>query len=196
RAEAAEVARLIVDRAAQGLERPADANRAATELDQRDTDILEAEALVLTASARLAQLLSLDPSMRLHAADGYAVPVPLVPDAIPLPELLTIAVTQRPELRERQAAIRAALLELDGAKCLPFSPNLTLGYSAGDFGGGSNLVSQGIKQADGTILQQHRFGNFDDRQDVDAVVFWSLRNLGVGNVALVRLAKSNVRANE
>src|SRR5262249_5021902 len=152
RAEAAEVARLIVDRAAQGLERPADANRAATELDQRDTDILEAEALVLTASARLAQLLSRDPPRRLPAAGGYAVPVPLVPDAIPLPELLPIAVPQRPELRERQAAIRAALLELDGAKCLPFSPNLILGYSAGDFGGGSNLVSQGIKQADGTVL--------------------------------------------
>src|SRR5438128_6953753 len=178
RAEAAEVARVITNFAAKGQERPADANRAVTELAQRDTDILEAEANVLTASAALARLLSLDPATRLRAADGYAVPVPLVPDSIPLPELLAIAVVQRPELHERQAAIRAALLELQGAKCLPFSPNLILGYSAGDFGGGSNLVSQGVPQADGTILQQHRFGNFDDRQDVDAVVYWSLRNLG------------------
>jgi len=100
----------------------------------------------------------------------------------------------RPELRERQAAIRAALLELDSAKVLPFSPNVILGYSAGSFGGGSNLVANGILQADGSVLQQNRFGNFGDRQDVDAIVFWSLRNLGVGNLALIRLADSNVRS--
>jgi outer membrane protein TolC len=173
-----------------------DMDRAATEFEQRNTDLLEAEGLLLTASARLCQLLSLEPSTRLHAADTFIVPNPLVPDPIPLAELLTIALTQRPELRERQAAIRAALLELSGARCLPFSPNLLLGYSAGSFGGGSNLAAEGIKQADGSTLQQHRFGNFGERQDVDAVVYWSLRNLGIGNLALVRLAQSNVRANE
>jgi outer membrane protein TolC len=104
--------------------------------------------------------------------------------------------TQRPELGERQAAIRAALLELDAAKWLPFSPTVLLGYSAGSFGGGSNLGAAGIPQADGSILQQNRFGNFGGRQDVDAVVYWSLRNLGVTNVALIRLAGSKVRSEQ
>jgi outer membrane protein TolC len=132
----------------------------------------------------------------LHPADGWVVPSPIVPEPIPLQELLAIALTQRPELGERQAAIRAAFLELRNAKVLPFSPNVLLGYSAGDFGGGSNLVRDGIQQTNGTILQQSRFGNYADRQDLDVMVFWTLRNLGVGNVALIRLAQSNLRQNE
>jgi outer membrane protein TolC len=194
RDEAQEVARVTANYAKAGQGRQADADRAATELEQRQADVDQAEGEVLTASARLCQLLSLDPSVRLHAVDGWVVPAPLVPDPIPLTELLAIALTQRPELAERQAAIRAALLELHGAKALPFSPNVILGYSAGTFGGGSNLASEGIVQPDGSVLRQPRFDSFGARQDFDAVVFWSLRNLGVGNVALVRLARSNLRS--
>jgi outer membrane protein TolC len=196
RAEAAEVARVTANYAKTGQGRQADADRAATELEQRNTEVLQAEGEILTASARLSQLLDLDPSVRLHALDGWVVPAPIVPDPIPLPELLAIALMQRPELRERQAAIQAALLELRGAKLLPFSPNLLLGYSAGTFGGGSDLVSQGIPQADGTILRQPRFDSFGARQDFDAVLYWSVRNLGIGNVALVRLARSNLRSDQ
>src|SRR5262249_49179222 len=139
------------------------------------------EGDVLTASARLAQLLDLDPSTRLHATDGWVVPAPVVPEPIPLGELLAIALTQRPELAEQRAAIQQALLALRGARLLPFSPNLAVGYSAGTFGGGSNLVDT-------------RFDHFAGRQDFDAVVYWTLRNLGAGNVALVRLAESRLRA--
>jgi outer membrane protein TolC len=196
RDEAAEVARITANFAKTGQGKQADADRAATELEQKVTDILEAEGQVQTASARLTQVLSVDPSVPLHSADPAIVPRPIVPDPIPLVELIAIALTQRPELRERQAVIRAAFLELDGAKCLPFSPNFILGYSAGVFGGGSNLVAAGIEQPNGTILQQSRFGNYADRQDVDGVVYWSLRNLGVGNLALIRLARSKTRSEE
>jgi outer membrane protein TolC len=196
RDEARELARITANHAAAGQGRRADANRAATTLEEYNAQVLEAENQVLTASARLAQLLDLDPSIRLHAVDGWVVPAPIVPDPIPLAELITIALTQRPELGERQAAIRAALLALQGARLLPFSPNITLGYSAGTFGGGSNLVSAGILQPDGTTLQEHRFGNFGDRQDVDAVVYWTLQNLGLGNLAQIRLAQSKLRAED
>jgi outer membrane protein TolC len=198
RDEAKEVHRVTYEWSTKkgGLAKKSDADRAATELEMKQADLIEAEGMVQIASAQLAQVLSLDPVPALHPVDTFAVPRPLVPDAIPLPELLTIALTQRPELSERQAAIRAALLELDAAKVLPFSPNVILGYSAGTFGGGSNLVAQGIPQADGTVLQQHRFGNFAGRQDVDAVLFWSLRNLGLGNIALTRLAGTALRSEE
>src|SRR5260370_32694958 len=98
RAEAREVARVTAAYAKIGQGRQADADRAMAELEQRDADVLQAESDVLTASARLAQLLDLDPSVRLHATDGSVVPAPIVPDPIPLPELLAIALTQRPEL--------------------------------------------------------------------------------------------------
>ena len=133
-------------------------------------------------------MLSLDPSVRLRPIDGWVVPSPIVPEPIPVPELITIALTQRPELRERQAAIRAALFDLQNAKVLPFSPNVILGYSTGAFGGGSDLATQ-------TTGQPH-FTNLTDRQDFDAIVYWSVRNLGVGNLAQIRLAQSNVRQNE
>src|SRR5205823_12764335 len=120
---------------------------------------------VLTASARLCELLGLDPSVRLHAVDGWVVPAPLVPDPIPLPQLIAIALTQRPELGERPAAIQAALPRLRGARALPLSPNLLVGYSADTFGGGSNLAAAGIEQPDGTVLRQPRFGSFAGRDD-------------------------------
>ena len=186
RVDAREVARVTAAYAKTGQGRQADADRTATELDQRNNELLQAENELLSASARLSQLLSLNPEERLHPVDGWVVPKAIVPEPIPLPELVTIAITQRPELQERQAAIRAALLELQNAKVLPFSPNVILGYSAGDFGGGSNLVRDGTPP-------QPRFGNLKDRQDFDVVVFWSVKNLGVGNVAKVRLAQSNVR---
>jgi outer membrane protein TolC len=198
REEATEVARVTAEFASKkgGLAKKSDADRTAAELDLRRADVAESEGQVQVASARLAQVLSVTPATRLHTADTFTVPRPLVPDAVSLPELLAIALTQRPELGERQAAIRAALLELDAAKLLPFSPNLLVGYSSGTFGGGSNLVSEGIKQPDGSVLQQSRFGSFAGRQDVDAVVWWSLRNLGLGNAALVRVAQSKVRSDE
>ena len=185
REEMREVARVTANYAAKGQGRQADAERAATELEQRNAEFLDAENEILAASARLCERLGLDPSIRLHATDGSVVPAPVVPDPIPLPELLAIAIAQRPELRERQAAIREAMLVLRGAKLLPFSPNLILSYSAGTFGGGSNLVTT-----------QSRFGNFDGRQDFDAVMFWELRNLGVGNLALVRRAESGLRSDQ
>ena len=180
RDEAREVARLTANYAATGQGRQADADRAATELRQRETELLAVESDVLTSSARLAQLLNLDPSVRLHATDPWAVPRAIVSDAILLPELITIALLQRPELAERRAAIQRALLDLSSAKMLPFSPNVIVGFSAGTFGGGSNLVSP-------------TFGAFDGRTDLDAVAYWSLQNLAVGNRARINAAAARLR---
>ena len=196
REEAYEVARITANYVKGREGAQADADRACTEFEQRTADLAQAESDLLTASARLCQLLGLDPAERLQAVETAVVPSPIVPDPIPLRELLAIALTNRPELAERQAAIRAALLELRNAKLLPFSPNVIVGYSAGDFGGGSNLASAGILQANGTVLEQSRFGNYGGRQDFDVVVYWSLRNLGIGNLGLIRLAGSKLRQKE
>ena len=189
RSEALEVARITANYAKTGQGRQADADRAATELEQRNNDLLDAESDLATASARLARLLSLNPVDGLVPVESYVVPSPVVPDPIPLDELVAISLVQRPELKERQAAIRAAMLQLHSAKALPFSPNAIVGYSVGDFGGGSNLATEANPP-------QPRFSSLMDRQDFDAVVWWSVRNLGVGNLALVRLARSNLRQDE
>jgi outer membrane protein TolC len=191
REENREVARITAAYAQTGQGRKADADRAATELARRDEEILDAQGQVLTASANLARLLNLDPSVRLHAADGWVVPASIVPDPIPLAQLIAIALDQRPELAAQRAAIREAFLALQAAKLLPFSPNALVGYSTGAFGGGSNLVAQ---PGGFGGFQEPRFDSFADRQDFDVVLYWTLQNLGVGNIALVRAARSRLRS--
>lgn len=185
RGEAAELARLTDAYAKAGQGRKADADRAAVELRRRDADLTQAEADTLVASARLCQQLNLDPSTRLRPLDGWVVPAPLVPDPVPLADLIAVALLQRPELAARRAEVRELLYQLSLAKVLPFSPNVILGFSAGGFGGGSDVVDRA-----GTAS---RFGNLDGRSDFDAAVFFTFRNLGVGNVARVRVADSRAK---
>jgi outer membrane protein TolC len=193
REETFEVAKITAAYAKTGQGRSADAERAAAELSGREADILEREGAAFRSSAKLAKFLSFETPMRLHATDNWVVPHPIVPDPIPLTELLAIAILQRPELQAQQAAINRALLALDAAKLLPFSPNLFAGFSAGTFGGGSNLISEPVG-SNPFALNQSRFGSFGGRTDFDVAVYWTLRNLGVGNRALTGAARSRLRS--
>ena len=179
REEAKKLAELTAAYANAGQGRQADAQRAQTELEQRENDIKSAEEAVLVASARLCYVLNVDPSIRLHPTDAFVVPHPVVPDPIPVRELIAIGLLQRPELKARQAAIRQSMLELQGAKLLPFSPTVLIGFSGGAFGGGSNLV-------------RPIFGAFGNRSDFDIFTYWTLKNCGIGNLAIINAAKARL----
>jgi len=198
REQAAEVARLTAEYVNAQQGRKADADRATVELRRRDIELTQAEGDTLTASARLCQLLNLDPSTRLKPIDGWVVPAPIVPDPIPLPELIAIAMLQRPELAARRSEVRTALYELSLAKVLPFAPNVILGYSAGGFGGGSNLISQsgGFINGSGQHVEGPQFGDFAGRSDFDVAVFWTFKNMGVGNWASIRIADSRAKQSQ
>ncbi|MHC5544889.1 TolC family protein, partial [Singulisphaera rosea] len=148
-------------------------------LQTREADIKSAEGAILTSSAQLCYVLNIDPSVRLHPTDSFVVPHPIVPDPMPVAELIELGLLQRPELKERQAAIREAFLALEGARVLPFSPTILIGFSSGGFGGGSNLV-------------RPIFGGFGGRSDFDVMAYWTLQNLGVGNLALINLGKARL----
>jgi len=180
REEAQAIAKLTADYAVTGQGRYADANRAATDLQRREAYLKQVESELLTSSAQLCQLLNLDPSIRLHPTDAYVVPHPLVPDPIPVGELIVLGLLRRPELAAQRASVIQGLLLLDEAKALPFSPTIYIGYSAGGFGGGSNLV-------------RPIFGGFGGRSDFDAMAYWTIQNLGVGNVAMIRGANANLQ---
>ena len=195
REEAAEVARLTAEYARSGQGRLADADRASVELKRRDAELTQAEGETLEASAQLAQVLNLDPATRLKPVEGWVVPAPMVPNPMPLVELLALALLQRPELAARRSEVQAALYELSLSKALPLSPNVILGFSAGGFGGGSNLVASpgGFISGDGTRIVDPRFSNLEDRTDLDVVVYWTFRNMGVGNLAMIRAADSRAK---
>jgi outer membrane protein TolC len=193
REDAREVARLTDNYARTGEGRKADADRAATELHLREVAAIQATADIGTASARLCRVLHLDPLLRLHPVDEHVLPKSIVPEPVTLPELLAIALLNRPELRERRAAICQALFRLDQAHWLPFSPTIFIGFSAGTFGGGSSLVDQPVGSSP-NAFGDPRFGLFDPRQDFDAAANWTLLNLGVGNRALIDAARSRLRS--
>jgi len=179
RDESRKVAELTASYSNAGQGTEADAHRALTEMQTREYDIQEAEEAVLVASARLCFVLNLDPSIRLKPTDAAVVPHPIVPDPTPVSELIALGLLQRPELRARRAAVGEALMLLYGARALPFSPTVLIRYSAGGFAGGSDLV-------------RPVFGNMAGRQDFDPAGYWTLRNLGVGNIALINQAKAHL----
>jgi outer membrane protein TolC len=193
RDDAREVARLTENYSRTGEGRKADADRAATELYRREALVIQAAADIGTASAQLCRVLHLDPLLRLHPVDEHVLPKSIIPEPVTLPELLAIALLNRPELKERHAAICQALARLDQAHWLPFSPTVFLEFSAGTFGGGSSLVDQPAGSAP-NALGDPRFGLFDPRQDFDVAAYWTLLNLGVGNKALIDAARSRLRS--
>jgi outer membrane protein TolC len=184
RDDAARVARVTdaYAKAGQGLR--ADADRAATELAMRNNEILQAEAEVLQASAKLCRLLNLDPSTRLQPTDGWVVPAPIVPEPVPLNELIALAILRRPELAAQRAVVEQALLRLRAQRVLPFSPSVLIGFSGGTFGGGSNQNQ---------LTGQTGYDNFGDRSDIDTIAYWTLQNLGVGNRAQINAARAQTQ---
>ena len=180
RDDAAEIARLTAAYAKTGQGRQADADRAATELGKRETDLMIAEGELMMSSARLTQLLNLDPTVQLRPTEEAVVPVPLVPEPITMQELIAMAALRRPELAAQREMIQIAMLNLRGARILPFSPTTLIGFSSGTFGGGANL-------------QPVRFGNFAGRDDFDVVAYWTLQNMGVGNAVQINIARSRQR---
>ena len=188
RDDAAEIARITAAFAKAGEGRPADAERAATELGRREADIYAAEAAIIEASSNLCQILNLESSVRLQSSENWIVPRPVVPDPIPLPELIAIALYQRPEIAERRAEVHAAMLELDNAKLLLFSPQFIAGFSDGAFGGGGDVNT--------TATGSPRFGDIGNRTDTDIVLYWSIRNLGLANRALIKVATARMAATD
>jgi outer membrane protein TolC len=169
--QAAEVARLTraYARAQQGRE--ADAERAATELSLIEAEVWQAEEEVAVGSARLARRLHLDQSVRVRPVAPVVETVTLVDPGLPLPGLTQEALRRRPEVGARAAALAAAEIRHREERYRPLLPTIWVGFSGGAFGGGSNLVGPEL-------------AHFAGRTDFDVQVFWTLRNLGAGNLSL------------
>lgn len=192
--DAAEATR---ERAGKNGVREADVERAVVETMRQEDDFLEAENQVLQASYQLEALLNLEPTLRLQPADTSPRREPLVPESLSLPELLALALLHRPELAERRAAIRQAFYALNAARLLPFSPTLLAGFSASEFGGGSDFIHSSIPaHRSGAAFDLPRFGEFQGRNDFDVIFYWTVQNLGLGNRALSRMAASRLSSEQ
>jgi outer membrane protein TolC len=152
----------------QGLE--ADHRRALTEVKHRRRDAQFASGQLLVASAELIRLLVLDPKVVMVPVEPPECIIHLIPDDIPLDDLVLRGLENRPELTTAQALVQAAAIRRQQARLRPFIPSVFMTYAGGGLGGGANSF----------------FGNFGPRGDAEVGLFWELQSLGFTDVAFMR----------
>jgi outer membrane protein TolC len=156
---------------------PGDLNRLRAELELRKQEKTDFEGHAAVASARLAQLLLVDPTLDLRPLDASILPIALVPTAGNLDDLVGVGLLNRPELAESRALVAAALARWRQARTAPLIPSLQVMYFGGVFGGGT----PGLR-------------DFAGRDDFLAQASWQLHNAGLGD--LYRSREGRARYNE
>ena len=164
--ETVEIERLAATHARTGTGRQGDADRA------RASALLVHKEVLHAASVRLAELLSLDPAVRLRTAGGPIAGIDIVDTTVGIEALLRRAERRRPELRAGSATIQHNATRVRQERLRPLFPLVMLGYSSGSYGGGG-------------VAFPPLMGTFRGREDFDVMAVWSLYNMGVGNVATV-----------
>ena len=152
----------------QGLE--ADHRRALTEVKRRRRDSQLASGQLLVASANLIRILVLDPKVLLAPVEPPECIIHLIPDEVPLDDLVLKGLENRPELANAQALVQAAAIRRQQARLRPFIPSVFMTYAGGGLGGGANTF----------------FGNFGARGDAEVGMYWELQNFGFTDVAIMR----------
>lgn len=158
-----------------GQGREGDYKRAEAETLLIQAEEQQAQEEVSLASAELARLLHLDQCLRLTTPQAPIELIPLVDPACDVEQLVQIAQAHRPEVAARNAAIGAAETRLKQEYVRPFLPLLSVGFSAGGFGGGSNRQDLGVSSF---------YQRTAARTDFDVFAIWSLQNMGAGNRAI------------
>ena len=162
----------------QGLE--LDYNRAQAELALRKNDRLRAEEAVQVASARLAELLRIDPTAALRPQEPAIVPIHLHPLETAVRDQVAQGLASRPEAAESRSLVAEAVQRLQRERYAPLIPSVLLGVSYGEFAGELGGATE----------------NSGARFDADVAAIWELRNLGAGERAARWQACSRVQQAE
>lgn len=162
--------------AKEGQGTGADSDRARSELAVRQNNVARADEAMQVASARLAELLSQDPTILLVPREPAIAPIDMQPRDMPAQDFVALGLTNRPELAECRHLVAEAVERLHRERLAPLLPSVLLGASYGTTGGGLGS----------------RLDRFGDRADFDAVAYWELRNLGLGERAARRGAHSRI----
>ncbi len=129
-------------------------------------------------SANLTQVLRLEPRAVVEPLEHDHVQITLIDPGRSLEDLMSVALTNRPELASRQALVKAAEAAIRREIARPFIPSIVLNgfqtpmeqLQAGIFGFGAN-----------TSLNQ-----WTGRDDFSIQPLWQLQNIGFGNLAMIK----------
>lgn len=157
-----------------GQGRLGDAHRAEAELNLLLVELRRFEEDRAVRAAELSRGIHLDPTIQLQTPGGPLELLDIVDLQVGLPMLIEIAIRNRPELASRSMLIAQSQVRIRQEKARPFLPQMSIGYSAGGFGGTGNLTPAVAP-----------FASLSNRADFDVWAVWTLRNLGAGNATTV-----------
>jgi outer membrane protein TolC len=172
-----ELSRITGDYAQTGSGLVSDSQRLSTEESLAKLRVLGSTERKWSASTRLARALSIPGTSKLVPLDAMVVPLQLVELQNTEQDQILGALHRRPELAEAQALVLAASAAYERERSAPFVPSVLLGYSTGTFGGGLGNSA----------------GDWGGRYDIDALMSWELRNMGLGEQAARRERQAQVQ---
>ena len=123
-----------------GLALRGDLLRVRVQTERNQLNLRERQEHQRLASARLAQILRLDPAVDLLASEAELVPLALVETNAGLSSLVESAQAMRPELKESQALVAAARETKKGVTVGPLIPTVGAQAFFGGLGGGRSGV--------------------------------------------------------
>ena len=166
-----------IESLAQGLVAPIEADRARVLQADLNQQAAAARAAWRIASAHLTRTLRLNPSSIVIPQEPSFLQITLISPQFTVDDLIPCGLLNRPELASQKAMVQATLELLRQEKVRPLLPSVVLegtgpaqSINGGIFGGGKG----GDLSASG------------GSSEVSLGLVWTLKNLGLGNKALVR----------
>jgi outer membrane protein TolC len=161
---------------------PLEINRAQAELQSLRQSQQVAIRDWRVSSARLAEVLLLDPAALLEPVEPAFLQVAFIPSESSAEELLPVALRSRPEIASRQELVAEATLLLRREQKRPLLPNLVVTSPA---------TATGLLAAGNLTSGANNFLNSNgSRLDIEVAVVWQLQNGGVGNIGLIKQRKA------
>lgn len=149
----------------QGLAADAASAKATQLLRQREK--ARAANAYRQSALKLVRLLHLPGDTQLVPSSTSVRPLDLAPKGLSNGELVAHALEHRPEMAQYQAEVEGAIARFRHARSEAFLPTVGVGYSAGNFGAGFG----------------GRPDRRDERNEITALIYWKLDDLGFGNRA-------------
>jgi outer membrane protein TolC len=162
---AEDLARLTGDFAEIGQGLVADAELASLQQKINEQRVAMASEMANSAAVELAWLLHLSNDVHLVPADESMPVLSLFEGDETVDELITAAISNRPDVGQQNALIEAAEEEVNAAKYGPLIPRVSASYSVGNFGGSSGSGIDDVAS----------------REDFLLMLYWQLDNLGLSD---------------
>ncbi len=167
-----------IDRAVSaGIAFKGDALRVKVQQQRDEITLRQAEENVRLASAKLVQILHLNPTVELRPRDASVVPLSIVSTNEPRGDLVSQALAARPETRQSAAFLGAAQYAKNGAIFGPLIP--TVGGQAffGGLGGGKDSET----------------GHFGESEDYVALLAWRVGPGGLFDFGNIHARQARLR---